>query len=171
MPPCTCCILVLVLGMTVPKTRVRAKAPKTKTGCKTCRYAIQSYGQMFDRSKCISRIRHIKCDEAKPACQRCASGGWTCDGYGVFTGSSDCERDKANASLLRHKNVDLGFSSPPYGPWYIPLFRLNHHEGLAFTFFRHHTAAQLQTNLQSQLWSRWAMQVSHHEPAVCLSIE
>ncbi|KAJ4114767.1 hypothetical protein NW768_011321 [Fusarium equiseti] len=36
---------------------------KTKTGCATC------------------RIRKIKCDEAKPFCQRCVKTGRTCDGY------------------------------------------------------------------------------------------
>ncbi|KAF4988849.1 hypothetical protein FGRMN_9523 [Fusarium graminum] len=36
---------------------------KTKTGCATC------------------RIRKIKCDETKPACQKCVKTGRTCDGY------------------------------------------------------------------------------------------
>ncbi|KAI1063053.1 hypothetical protein LB507_005598 [Fusarium sp. FIESC RH6] len=36
---------------------------KTKTGCATC------------------RIRKIKCDEAKPFCQKCVKTGRTCDGY------------------------------------------------------------------------------------------
>ena len=45
---------------------------------------------------------------------------------------------------------------------------MNQEDGLAFAFFRHHTAVQLQGGLQSELWSRWALQVSHYEPAVCL---
>ncbi|KAH7410786.1 hypothetical protein BKA64DRAFT_362953 [Cadophora sp. MPI-SDFR-AT-0126] len=36
---------------------------KVKTGCTTC------------------RIRRVKCDEAKPFCNRCRSTGRTCDGY------------------------------------------------------------------------------------------
>ncbi|CAK7221349.1 hypothetical protein SBRCBS47491_004498 [Sporothrix bragantina] len=36
---------------------------KVKTGCGTC------------------RTRKVKCDEAKPSCQKCASTGRTCDGY------------------------------------------------------------------------------------------
>ncbi|KIW09250.1 uncharacterized protein PV09_00174 [Verruconis gallopava] len=45
--------------------RKRAYAPKTRSGCKTC------------------KLRRIKCDEAKPACKRCTSTGRQCDGYAV----------------------------------------------------------------------------------------
>ncbi|ENH65134.1 hypothetical protein FOC1_g10005986 [Fusarium oxysporum f. sp. cubense race 1] len=40
--------------------RQRARAPKVKTGCGTCK---------------------VKCDEARPACTRCTSTGRKCDGY------------------------------------------------------------------------------------------
>ncbi|CAH0036744.1 unnamed protein product [Clonostachys rhizophaga] len=48
------------------KPRPNAKRrfrPKTKTGCHTC------------------RVRRVKCDEAKPSCNRCLSTGRVCDGY------------------------------------------------------------------------------------------
>ncbi|KAH7182334.1 uncharacterized protein B0J16DRAFT_343540 [Fusarium flagelliforme] len=45
------------------KKRTRAKVPKVRTGCKTC------------------RRRHLKCDEAKPSCLRCLRDKWICDGY------------------------------------------------------------------------------------------
>ncbi|KAH7154269.1 hypothetical protein DER46DRAFT_612866 [Fusarium sp. MPI-SDFR-AT-0072] len=45
------------------KKRTRAKVPKVRTGCKTC------------------RRRHLKCDEGKPSCLRCLRDKWTCDGY------------------------------------------------------------------------------------------
>ncbi|KAK3191592.1 hypothetical protein K4F52_002407 [Lecanicillium sp. MT-2017a] len=45
------------------KARERRWAPKVKTGCQTC------------------RSRRVKCDEAKPECQRCITGGFTCKGY------------------------------------------------------------------------------------------
>ncbi|KAK5675080.1 hypothetical protein LTS10_012154 [Elasticomyces elasticus] len=41
----------------------RRYAPKTRTGCITC------------------KIRRIKCDEVKPSCKRCTSTGRKCDGY------------------------------------------------------------------------------------------
>ncbi|KAK0105448.1 hypothetical protein ONS96_004835 [Cadophora gregata f. sp. sojae] len=43
--------------------RGRKGAPKTRTGCVTC------------------KLRRIKCDEAKPQCNKCISTGRTCDGY------------------------------------------------------------------------------------------
>ncbi|KAM0226800.1 hypothetical protein ACHAPO_012066 [Fusarium lateritium] len=43
--------------------RNSAGGRKVKTGCATC------------------RIRKIKCDEAKPFCQKCVKTGRTCDGY------------------------------------------------------------------------------------------
>ncbi|KAJ0109325.1 hypothetical protein J7T55_000250 [Diaporthe amygdali] len=42
--------------------RTRAKFPKVRTGC-------------------LTWIRHKKCDEAKPTCQRCRDYGYKCDGY------------------------------------------------------------------------------------------
>ncbi|EPE24511.1 Zn2/Cys6 DNA-binding protein [Glarea lozoyensis ATCC 20868] len=42
---------------------ITCKRRKVKTGCATC------------------RIRRVKCDEAKPFCQKCVNTGRTCDGY------------------------------------------------------------------------------------------
>ncbi|KAL5593010.1 hypothetical protein FOBRF1_012112 [Fusarium oxysporum] len=48
----------------VPRKKyTRAKAPKVRTGCTTC------------------KTRHLKCDEGKPACQRCKQDKLKCDGY------------------------------------------------------------------------------------------
>lgn len=44
--------------------RTRKTHKKARTGCLTC------------------KIRHKKCDETKPACNRCTSTGRRCDGYG-----------------------------------------------------------------------------------------
>ncbi|KAF2093268.1 hypothetical protein NA57DRAFT_48940 [Rhizodiscina lignyota] len=41
----------------------RTSASKVRTGCITC------------------KIRHVKCDEEKPACRRCSTTGRKCDGY------------------------------------------------------------------------------------------
>ncbi|CZR63601.1 uncharacterized protein PAC_13498 [Phialocephala subalpina] len=41
----------------------RRKAPKSRTGCPTC------------------KIRRLKCDETRPHCQRCIKFGVECDGY------------------------------------------------------------------------------------------
>ncbi|KAJ3548091.1 hypothetical protein NM208_g1174 [Fusarium decemcellulare] len=54
-----------------PKERKRAKRPKVKTGCITCKYV----------ASLLYEIRHLKCDEGKPACQRCLKDRLNCDGY------------------------------------------------------------------------------------------
>jgi len=48
------------------KKRSRASKPKVRTGCKTC------------------KIRHVKCDEAKPICQACQRARIVCDGYSLL---------------------------------------------------------------------------------------
>ncbi|KAH8881339.1 hypothetical protein GQ53DRAFT_848353 [Thozetella sp. PMI_491] len=44
-------------------TRQRTGTPRSRSGCITC------------------KIRHTKCDEARPFCQRCLKSGFQCDGY------------------------------------------------------------------------------------------
>lgn len=53
--------------MTIPIVRKRAKRPKVKTGCRTC------------------RARHVKCGEERPVCHRCTAAGKTCEGYDAPT--------------------------------------------------------------------------------------
>ena len=48
----------------------RKQRTKTFTGCWTC------------------RSRRVKCDEARPHCQRCRRSGWNCQGYNVRLGWS-----------------------------------------------------------------------------------
>ncbi|KAF2025602.1 hypothetical protein EK21DRAFT_116615 [Setomelanomma holmii] len=50
-------------GSLVAQKRKGQSRTKVKTGCRTC------------------RIRKVKCDERKPACQKCSGTGRTCDGY------------------------------------------------------------------------------------------
>ncbi|KAF2463366.1 uncharacterized protein BDR25DRAFT_245908 [Lindgomyces ingoldianus] len=45
------------------KKRTRASHPKVRTGCHTC------------------KARRVKCDEQRPACQKCLSTGRKCEGY------------------------------------------------------------------------------------------
>ncbi|KAF2018626.1 hypothetical protein BU24DRAFT_488718 [Aaosphaeria arxii CBS 175.79] len=45
------------------KKRTRATHAKVRTGCHTC------------------KVRRVKCDEQRPACQKCLTTGRTCEGY------------------------------------------------------------------------------------------
>ncbi|KAL7962807.1 hypothetical protein V8C34DRAFT_269948 [Trichoderma compactum] len=50
----------------VPRTNKPQDRRKVKTGCLTC------------------KKRRVKCDEARPSCERCVSTGRVCDGYGIW---------------------------------------------------------------------------------------
>ncbi|KAL5371957.1 hypothetical protein DPSP01_013872 [Paraphaeosphaeria sporulosa] len=121
---------------TKSKEHVRKKAwrPKTKTGCITC------------------RIRRIKCDEAKPSCQRCTSTGRKCDGY---------------KSALANPSLPVVYQPPR--------FLLNPSLGLdmnsieeqeAFHFFKYQTAFELSGFFDSAFWQFEVLQASHTIPAI-----
>lgn len=88
-----------------PPKWTRAKAPRVRTGCVTC------------------KIRHLKCDEEKPQCRRCIKDGHVCDGYEVISGrkpKSKAKDSKAKESppstaqlVLRHKHPVVQVSLPP----------------------------------------------------------
>ncbi|KAF5627425.1 transcriptional regulatory moc3 [Fusarium sp. NRRL 52700] len=75
--------------MPAPKPASRSRT-KVKTGCATC------------------RIRKIKCDEAKPFCEKCVKTGRKCDGYeSVFRAFSSTSQPiaKPYATALGHDRV------------------------------------------------------------------
>ncbi|KAF5966307.1 transcriptional regulatory protein moc3 [Fusarium bulbicola] len=80
--------------MPAPKPASRGRT-KVKTGCATC------------------RIRKIKCDEAKPFCEKCVKTGRKCDGYeSVFRAFSSTPQQivKPDAAASRH---DCAEGEPP----------------------------------------------------------
>ncbi|KAJ2972754.1 hypothetical protein NQ176_g6973 [Zarea fungicola] len=100
-----------------PKQRARKWAPKRRTGCLTCRQ------------------RHVKCDEAKPACRRCVIASRDCIGPGYLGSSSkslggtaaDGQRGpQASALVLRQPNLTVS----PAG------VKTSEKEMLQFYFFR-----------------------------------
>lgn len=66
-------------------------SPRTRTGCVTCRYVTRPSARfaaislplltILTLSFCSFSTRRIKCDEAKPACQRCIDASRPCEGY------------------------------------------------------------------------------------------
>ncbi|PVH82471.1 hypothetical protein DL98DRAFT_456481 [Cadophora sp. DSE1049] len=122
----------------IPKKR--ARKPKTKTGCITC------------------KIRRVKCDEGKPFCARCTSTGRKCDGYG----SAVTERVENNAcsrsnDLLSTRNIARGLSGNILG---------DGQERRAFEFFRNRTAVEMSGFFRSEFWDGLLLQASHSEPAI-----
>ncbi|KAK0726327.1 hypothetical protein B0T21DRAFT_32807 [Apiosordaria backusii] len=70
----------------------RASVPKVRSGCVTC------------------KRRHVKCDEAKPACQRCLKWQGFCDGYKAteLAPPKDDKRRRRSSPSARSDRSDLG---------------------------------------------------------------
>ena len=110
----------------------RRYAPKTRTGCITC------------------KVRRVKCDEARPSCERCTSTGRKCDGY---TSQSPLEAKANNSveSISPALTVDVTCDAL---------------EKRTFDFFRSKTAPCFSGYFQDSIWERTILQVSHSEPVV-----
>ncbi|KAF2215340.1 hypothetical protein CERZMDRAFT_94755 [Cercospora zeae-maydis SCOH1-5] len=135
--------------MTIPVVRKRAKKPKTRTGCRTC------------------RARHIKCDEGRPACRRCVASTRECAGYDVVRPSATAG---AQCSLLLPKGgVEVEWASLPHHPMARPatlLTPMSMYEAHAYDFFRTKTIHQLPGSSCTMNWERLALQAGHYEPAI-----
>ncbi|KAF7524920.1 hypothetical protein G7054_g11273 [Neopestalotiopsis clavispora] len=118
--------------------RKRGFAPKTRTGCITC------------------KIRRVKCDEARPACVRCTSTGRKCDGYPHIStiessSSSSSSPDRTIVTIQAGPSVEL-FENPQ--------------SKRSFAFFRQRTSPQLSGFFKSEFWESLVFRVAHHESAI-----
>lgn len=129
--------------------RVKVYKPKTKTGCITCRYMTLPgfIGVFLAHHK--PRIRRIKCDEARPDCQKCASTGRRCDGYRTSSSSSN----KPPLAPKRPHALDLQLMESDL-------------ERRSFDFFRKRTVGMLSGIFDPSFWTRLVLQATHHEPAI-----
>jgi cholestenol delta-isomerase len=111
------------------------------------------------------RIRRVKCDEAKPACQRCVGSKRQCDGY-LPQDSTVTRRQLAEA--VRELAV--------VGPVSRALAQYPQHHGgggsampsnlTLFDVFRKLTAPSTAAFMPSQFWTGELLQLAHSEPAV-----
>ncbi|KAE9362835.1 hypothetical protein N431DRAFT_564987 [Stipitochalara longipes BDJ] len=106
--------------------RKRRCRPKVKTGCGTC------------------KVRRIKCDEAKPSCQRCSTTGRKCDGYSIDVTISS-QTPKNSADLIQRICV------------HIPG---NAEEKRGFDYFLRNTAAELSGYYDSSFWEKLILAAS-----------
>ncbi|KAH8819152.1 hypothetical protein F5884DRAFT_716188 [Xylogone sp. PMI_703] len=121
--------------------RPRKGRPKSKTGCKTC------------------RIRHVKCDEEKPACQKCLSTGRVCEGYGIW-GGGNAYGNKVRVVGLQSSQSLMQSNFP------IPSHNISQEEKMAFDYFKKCTSIELPGVLGSEFWDTLVLQASSREPAV-----
>ncbi|KAF4627657.1 hypothetical protein G7Y89_g10501 [Cudoniella acicularis] len=114
---------------------------KVKSGCRTC------------------KIRKVKCDENRPACQRCVSTGRTCDGYGIWGGGGNAPG--------QHRPIGSNDIPCPV-PVPVPVSALaaSTVEKRYFEWFQHRTATKLPGAFVSSYWDMLVFQVGLSEPAV-----
>lgn len=69
--------------MTERTIKRRMMLSRTRTGCQTCKLVISAYLQVLMVLQKLKdkRTRRVKCDEAKPICQRCIRANRECAGY------------------------------------------------------------------------------------------
>ncbi|KAK5224581.1 hypothetical protein LTR72_004362 [Exophiala xenobiotica] len=113
-----------------PIRRKRAFLPKVKTGCGTC------------------KVRKVKCDEAKPKCNRCLSTGRKCDGYRP---ASDTPPPGSNslASLDAHPN-----------------FFASQAERRSFDFFQSRACHRLGGYFNRPFWTQEVLRAATHHPSI-----
>jgi hypothetical protein len=96
------------------------------------------------------RIRRIKCDEAKPSCQRCSTTGRKCDGYSSDITISS-QAPKNSTDLIQRISV------------HIPG---NTEEKRGFDFFLRNTAAELSGYYDSSFWEKLILAASAQKPSL-----
>jgi hypothetical protein len=103
----------------------------------------------------FGRARHVKCDEAKPSCQRCGRAGRKCEGY------APTNQSKRN---LDGTLIIINYVAPSKTPSLLPTADTREHRSLEY--FRTRTVPELAGSFNSELWSRFILQTAQHEPAI-----
>ncbi|KAH8687345.1 hypothetical protein BGZ60DRAFT_510060 [Tricladium varicosporioides] len=108
---------------------------KVRTGCGMC------------------KARHLKCDETRPACKKCAGAGYDCDGY-------DTSLKKTRKSKTHAQSRELAI---------IPALNQvkgSTEEKASFDFFQGWTSKELSVPFDAKFWKRAVLQISHSEPTI-----
>ncbi|KAI0180216.1 hypothetical protein GGR52DRAFT_232672 [Hypoxylon sp. FL1284] len=134
--------------MTAPSVpRVRARRPKVRTGCSTC------------------KSRRIKCDEARPVCGRCQRSRLPCQ-YHDSEAAPDSPKGRHNTlpssqQLLRQRE-SVGMRIPPR----VKIEDFKDPEVYYFDVFRHTIVENLCQNGYISLWSCIILRESFRDECV-----
>lgn len=109
----------------------------------------------------VIRIRRVKCDEAKPSCQRCLNTGRKCDGY--LPKESKVTRRQLDVAIQEFS--DLGSVSQALSHFPQQSRSPTPESFALFDVFRHLTAPSTTSFMPSQFWTRELLQLAHCEPA------
>ncbi|KAF4957782.1 hypothetical protein FSARC_11191 [Fusarium sarcochroum] len=124
--------------------RKRAKHTRSKLGCGVC------------------RIRRVRCDRTRPACERCTKTGRQCDGYPV--------RDPSDANSPVDKRALVPSLST--GPASLSILPTRFHPSLdaqgvrALEYFQLKAAPELCGFFENDLWYTLVLQVSRRETCI-----
>ncbi|KAK0631014.1 hypothetical protein B0T17DRAFT_616591 [Bombardia bombarda] len=137
--------------------RQRGK-PRVKSGCGTC------------------KIRKVKCDESRPACQRCITTGRVCEGYGIWGGGGNrygpdrhpFNKTARNPSRQGIANVQAcsAISVVPRAPASTSVLVSGEKEISCFEWFVNRTAPKLPGTFSSRFWNTLIIPASLNEPAI-----
>ncbi|CEJ94913.1 hypothetical protein VHEMI10419 [[Torrubiella] hemipterigena] len=123
------------------RKKPRKFAPKSRLGCKTC------------------KIRRIKCDLARPCCQKCQSTGRVCDGYPEPAGNNTIQ--KQQPLLLQTECRNIARLKPlMLAPAASPV------ERATMDFFQHVSINTMNEYMPSELWHNTVMLLAQTVPAV-----
>ncbi|KAJ5171845.1 hypothetical protein N7492_004438 [Penicillium capsulatum] len=122
-----------------PPKHQRARKPKSKNGCVTC------------------KMRHVRCDEEKPECKKCTESGRKCDGY--KTASQTELRNEITQGLPQHP----WRLSPDHRLVLLPGSR---EERQYVLLFNGQATRALSGFFPSNYWSQYIPQLSHHCPTI-----
>ncbi|TVY19380.1 putative transcriptional regulatory protein, partial [Lachnellula arida] len=125
-----------MVAQIIQQRRRRTCGPKTRTGCFTC------------------KIRRVKCDEAKPACNRCSSTGRKCDGFPQDASSSSNDGDSPDILTKQISTKVPGSAQEKRG----------------FHYFIQQTAPELCGFYNTGFWEYLVLQTSAAEPALRHSV-
>ena len=106
------------------------------------------------------RIRKVKCDEDRPACQRCISTGRVCDGYGIWGGGGNFYSHRQRLTGSKDSHV------VPRPTASVSVLASGTEENGYFEWFKCRTAIKLPGSFVSSFWNTLLFQASLNEPAV-----
>ncbi|KAL6870405.1 hypothetical protein J3F83DRAFT_736193 [Trichoderma novae-zelandiae] len=124
---------------------------RVKTGCQTC------------------KKRRVKCDEGRPACQRCLSTGRVCDGYGIWGGGNNAYRSSDKVPSVSPSSLVRGKPTQTLQTAVVMSQRRSiagQPASLGFEYFRRYTTTKLPGLFESGFWDSLVLQASEQEPAV-----
>lgn len=108
-------------------------------------------------SDLVARIRHVKCDEKKPACMRCVSSGRTCEGYEE---PQSISLESLNSRTPPELSQILTIRQVP------PAITGDDAEYRSLSYFKSIVVPEISGFFDLEFWNNFVIEVSQTEPAV-----